>query len=63
MKTIIFTSCCGICETEKVEGIHIYQMFICTECEQEIVHTEPEAVIYREYIQKLKGMTQMKLYS
>lgn len=54
---------CGICGAEKEAGIHVYTMFICCECEQEIVHTEPEEQKYHMFIEKLKSMKQLKLYS
>lgn len=55
-------ACCGICETEKY-GFYLYQMFICYDCEREMVATPPEAPVYQEFVEKLRGVYQPKLYS
>jgi len=47
MKQMIQAERCGICEEEKERGIHLYKMFICTECEQNMIHTEPREEKYR----------------
>lgn len=54
---------CGICEEEKVRGIHVYNMFICTECEYNMIHTEPREEKYNYYLQKLKNINQPTLFS
>jgi len=54
---------CGICEEEHEQGIHLYNLFICTECEHNIVHTEPREEKYNYYLKKLKNMNQSTLYS
>ena len=63
MKQMIQAERCGICEEEKERGIHLYKMFICTECEQNMIHTEPREEKYRYYLRKLKNMNQPRLYS
>ena len=63
MKSMIATECCGICEEEKERGIHLYTLFICCECEHNIIHTEPREEKYNYYLHKLKNMNQSKLYS
>ncbi|WP_289891203.1 sigma factor G inhibitor Gin [Virgibacillus pantothenticus] len=45
---------CGICEEEKKDGIHLYTMFICCECEHNMIHTEPREEKYNYYLRKLK---------
>ncbi|WP_087973994.1 sigma factor G inhibitor Gin [Oceanobacillus rekensis] len=54
---------CGICEEEKATGIHLYTMFICTDCEYNMIHTEPREEKYNYYLRKLKNINQPKLYS
>ncbi|WP_077625206.1 sigma factor G inhibitor Gin [Sediminibacillus massiliensis] len=54
---------CGICEQNKPQGIHLYTLFICCDCEQKIVHTDPEEAQYKHYLKKLKRMHQSTLYS
>lgn len=54
---------CGICEEEKGKGIFLYRLFICNECEQNIVHTEPREEKYQYYLRKLKNINQSTLYS
>jgi hypothetical protein len=52
---------CGICEQEKSRGIHLYTLFICCECEQKMIHTEPREEAYQYYLKKLKNMNQPTL--
>ncbi|WP_026568956.1 MULTISPECIES: sigma factor G inhibitor Gin [Sediminibacillus] len=54
---------CGVCGVEKQKGIHLYTLYICCECEQKIIHTEPSDAAYQYYLDKLKNMKQTKLYS
>lgn len=54
---------CGICEEEKAKGIHLYTMFICTDCEYNMIHTEPREEKYKYYLHKLKNVKKPKLYS
>lgn len=63
MKQMIQMERCGICEEEKERGIHLYKMFICTECEQNMIHTEPREEKYHYYLRKLKNMNQPTLHS
>ena len=63
MEPIIKTLHCGICEEEKVEGIHLYRLFICCECERNMIYTEPREEKYNYYLQKLKNISQPTLYS
>ncbi|HLT55440.1 MAG TPA: sigma factor G inhibitor Gin, partial [Bacillota bacterium] len=51
------------CEDEKKEGIHLYNLFICSECEYNMIHTEPREEKYQYYVRKLKAVRQSKLYS
>lgn len=45
---------CIICGQTKEAGIHIFSSFICTECEQEIVHTDVFDVKYYDFIRQMK---------
>jgi len=54
---------CGICEEKKAKGIHLYHLFICIECEYNMIHTEPREEKYPYYLRKLKKINQPKLYS
>ncbi|SDK59638.1 Inhibitor of sigma-G Gin [Sediminibacillus albus] len=54
---------CGICNREKPKGIHLYTLFICCDCEQKMIHTEPCEAEYQHYLDKLKNMKQTTLYS
>lgn len=48
---------CGICEENKEDGIQLYRMFICHECERNMIHTEPREEKYNYYLQKLKNIS------
>ncbi|MDC3414892.1 sigma factor G inhibitor Gin [Terrihalobacillus insolitus] len=52
---------CGICEQEKSRGIHLYTLFICCECEQKMIQTDPKEAEYQYYLKKLKNMNQPTL--
>ncbi|WP_138420025.1 sigma factor G inhibitor Gin [Aquibacillus sediminis] len=54
---------CGICDETKSKGIYLYNLFVCNECEQKMVHTEPNEEQYQYYVDKLKNMNQPTLYS
>lgn len=54
---------CGICEEKKERGIHLYTLFICTDCEYNMIRTEPREAKYHYYVKKLKNMNQSQLYS
>lgn len=45
---------CIICQQQKPQGIRIFGQFLCTECEQEIVHTDVEDARYAHYIDRMK---------
>jgi len=54
---------CGICEEEKEKGIQLYRLFICDECEHNMIHTEPREEKYTYYLKKLKNINTTTLYS
>lgn len=62
-KTINLKEACGVCNQHKSTGIHLYNLFICCQCEQEIIHTEPRDTEYQYYLDKLKHINQPTLYS
>lgn len=47
---------CGICEEKKEAGINVYKLFICSECERNMIHTEPREEKYQYYLEKLKNV-------
>lgn len=54
---------CAICECQKHEGLHLSNIFICSECEVALVHTETNDPIYRQHIEKLRKMNISGIYS
>jgi len=54
---------CIICEEDSLQGIYIYTSFICTLCEYNMVHTDTREAKYRYYVQKMKPINQLTLYS
>ncbi|MBZ4221193.1 sigma factor G inhibitor Gin [Bacillus wiedmannii] len=48
---------CIVCETERKEGIYVYNNLICYECEKDMVNTEtndPKYIYYLKQIRKLE---------
>lgn len=56
MDELIKHNVCVICEEEKESGIHLYNLFICSECENNMIHTQPREEKYQYYLKKLKDM-------
>ncbi len=54
---------CVICNEPKQAGIYLYTSFICTDCEQKMIHTDPGDPAYKEFVDKLKKANQLKAYS
>ena len=54
MKRPIQHEVCMICEEEKEEGIHLNNLFMCMECERNMVYTQPREEKYHYYLKKLK---------
>jgi hypothetical protein len=54
---------CVICNKQKEKGIHLYTSFICTECEQEMIHTNTNEPKYQYYIKKLRRVKKTQIYS
>ncbi|WP_162297934.1 sigma factor G inhibitor Gin [Halalkalibacillus sediminis] len=46
---------CNICEDVTSEGFYLFLTFICSKCEQEMVHTSPEEEKYQYFIDRLKS--------
>lgn len=44
---------CLICEEYKSEGIHLFESFICMDCEQEIVNTKTNDPKYRFFVYQM----------
>ena len=47
---------CAICELMKKKGIHLYNIYICSECENILVHTETNDPMYNKHVEKLRKM-------
>ncbi|ENH96105.1 Sigma-G inhibitor, Gin [Gracilibacillus halophilus YIM-C55.5] len=47
---------CGICNQEKEDGIFLYQLYLCHDCEKEIVATNPKDERYQYIVNKLKAV-------
>jgi hypothetical protein len=45
---------CRVCNQQKENGIMIYQAYICTDCEKEILSTDPADEKYQIFVEKLK---------
>ncbi|PWU67855.1 MULTISPECIES: sigma factor G inhibitor Gin [Gracilibacillus] len=58
MKEKTFSTHCGVCDQSKKDGIYLYHMFICHECEKEIVATNPSDSHYDYFVKKLKAINQ-----
>ena len=56
-------ACCGICDEEKESGFYLYRLYICLECERQIVQAEPEQDIYQQFVKRLRGVRTETLYS
>lgn len=54
---------CIICDNIKVEGIHLYESFICQECEKNIINTNTSDPKYQYYLKKLRNITSQKIYT
>ncbi|MGE6850835.1 sigma factor G inhibitor Gin [Bacillus tropicus] len=48
---------CIVCETERKEGIYVYNNLICYECEKDMVNTktnDPKYIYYLKQLRKLE---------
>ncbi|GEL78283.1 sigma factor G inhibitor Gin [Tenuibacillus multivorans] len=45
---------CKICEEWKTEGIYLFISFICSNCEKEILETDPTDERYQYYVDRLR---------
>lgn len=54
---------CVICEEQKLQGIHLYTSFICTECENDLIKTATDDPKYKHYLNQLKKGTKPEIYS
>ncbi len=50
---------CGICNQTKEGGIHIYQLYICRACEEEILSVHPKDDNYQYYVEKMRAINQI----
>ncbi|MFL6561321.1 MAG: sigma factor G inhibitor Gin [Bacillus sp. (in: firmicutes)] len=54
---------CVICESLKPKGIHLYTSFICTECENDLIHTDTNDPRYKYFLKQLKKITTPEIFS
>ncbi|MRG88151.1 sigma factor G inhibitor Gin [Salinibacillus xinjiangensis] len=54
---------CQVCNQEKAEGITVYTTFICLECEQEMINTEPGDEKYQYFVEKLRVINHSNQFS
>ena len=47
---------CTVCERSNALGIHIFDVYICNDCEREIVSSDVSDEFYRYYLQKLRKL-------
>ncbi|EEL90048.1 carnitine--CoA ligase [Bacillus cereus] len=47
---------CIVCETEREEGIYVYNNLICHECEKDMVNTETDDPKYIHYLKQLRKL-------
>lgn len=53
---------CVICEQIKPKGIHLCALFICTECERELIQTETNHPKYKYFLKQLKKVSGPEIY-
>ncbi|KGX90107.1 CsfB [Pontibacillus halophilus JSM 076056 = DSM 19796] len=54
---------CVICERKKDDGYKLTHVFLCRECEQEMIHTDPNDPKYTYFLKKLRVLKQATQYS
>ncbi|MEH7108562.1 sigma factor G inhibitor Gin [Bacillus sp. JJ1764] len=54
---------CVICEDLKPKGIHLYNSFICIECERDLIQTDTTDPKYKYFLQQLKKITTPEIFS
>ena len=54
---------CVICESLKPKGIHLYTSFICTDCENDLIHTDTNDPRYKYFLKQLKKITTPEIFS
>ncbi|CUB14553.1 Inhibitor of sigma-G Gin [Bacillus cereus] len=47
---------CIVCETERKDGIYVYNNLICYECEKDMVNTETNNPKYIYYLKQLRKL-------
>jgi hypothetical protein len=54
---------CVICESQKSKGIHLYTSFICTDCENDLIHTDTNDPRYKYFLKQLRKITTPEIFS
>ncbi|WP_442862502.1 sigma factor G inhibitor Gin [Bacillus sp. USDA818B3_A] len=58
-----FEETCVICESQKTKGIHLYTSFICTDCENDLIHTDTNDPRYKYFLKQLKKINTPEIFS
>ncbi|MBO1004747.1 sigma factor G inhibitor Gin [Pseudogracilibacillus auburnensis] len=54
---------CIVCEEPRQHGIHLYTSFICTSCEEAMIHTSTKDPVYKHYVKQLRVIKESKILS
>ena len=57
----IFSECCLVCEEHSFKGIHIFDRFICHDCERKVIQTDTSHENYQFYLEKLRKLRLSRL--
>ena len=63
MVELVNKQTCAVCDNQKEKGLNVYNLFICSQCEQKMVKTEPEDPSYAYFVEKLKRLNHLTSYS
>ena len=54
---------CAICESTKLNGMHLHNIFICSECENTLIHTDTTDPLYEQHVERLRKINISETYS
>ncbi|MFG6150797.1 sigma factor G inhibitor Gin [Halobacillus sp. B23F22_1] len=57
------TDCCSICSKQTDDGIYLLRIYICSSCENEMIHTSTEDPKYKFYIEQMNKAHRAIIYS
>lgn len=47
---------CFVCGQEKLDGIYVFDKYICTDCQYDIINTSPEDEKYEYYKECMRAI-------